>query len=157
MQEWKDELLKLAFHFTHDWNDAEEIAQTTFIKVYRNLQQYDRSRPFRPWILRIHLNNCRSHYRKIQFERLFFTGLISAQSIATPSDSSDITEPIIQSAIDHLSWKQRSVFVMIEIEAQSVEATAEMLQCASSTVRVHLMRAKQNLQNRLKKAGISYE
>lgn len=49
----------ICYSIIGDWHEAEDLTQETLIKVFRNLDKFDRSRPLRPWIMRIALNTCR--------------------------------------------------------------------------------------------------
>lgn len=57
VQTYYFQALRAAFFITQDKWLAEDIVQTVFIRVYENIQQYDRQRPFRPWFLQIITND----------------------------------------------------------------------------------------------------
>ncbi len=156
IREFGDDLLKIAYHFVHDWDEAKDITQTTFIACYRNLRRYHPARPFRPWLLRIHLNNCRSAHRRHRRRLLRETVLDETTEDATRIDNGN-DEAIIWRQIDRLSAKQKAAFVLVEIESYSSHDAAEILGCTDSTVRVHLARAKRKLREQLKYYGIGYE
>jgi RNA polymerase sigma factor CnrH len=151
LQEYRDELLRVAFHFLQDWDEAEDVTQLTFIACFRHLRQYDPSRPFRPWLLRIHWNQCKSAARRRQLRRLFFAPVEQADpSIAGPEPGD---ETLILREIHKLPFKQRTAFILVEIENYSPMEAAQVLHCADSTLRVHLARAKQKLRERLLRYG----
>ena len=148
---WQRTLLRMAYRFTGNWADAEEITQTTLIRVYRSLSSFKPGNPFEPWLFRIHLNNCRSYCTRRKWERLLrvpLTDLIETPAAKAAHDSG-IDRQITQ-AVEMLPWRQRSVFSLIELEEFSINEAAELLGCAEATVRVHLHRAKQTLKKRLK-------
>jgi RNA polymerase sigma factor (sigma-70 family) len=151
---YSDELLRIAYHFVRDWDEAKDITQKTFIACYESLRRFDVNRPFRPWLLRIHVNQCRSASRRRQRRLLHFFELPEppAQEATEVGD-----EELIWRQIHRLSAKQRAAFILIEIEQFSTPEAAKLLNCAESTVRVHLARAKQNLREKLKPWGIGYE
>ena len=146
-----DELLRIAYHFVRDWDEAKDVTQKTFVACYEALRRYDPARPFRPWLLQIHLNQCRSASRRRQRRLLRFFELTEppSQDMATAGD-----EDLIWRQIRRLSGRQQAAFVLIEIEQLSTREAAEVLKCAESTLRVHLARAKENLRERLKLWGI---
>ncbi|MDK9698610.1 MAG: RNA polymerase sigma factor [bacterium] len=142
--------MKTAYHFTGSWDDAEDITQTTFIKAYYNLAKFDVSRPFRPWLFQIHLNNCRSFYRRRRWELLLRMPLQKAEAKLTGKAADPDSEEKIRAQIDRLSWQQRAAFLLHEVEGYPPEECAESMKCSVATFRVHLFRAKQTLQKRLR-------
>lgn len=146
---YRQPLLRVAFRFTGNWQDAEELAQTTFIRVYRSLYQYKQALPFEPWLFRIHLNNCKSFHRKRQWERLFRIPF----GDVTATSASEVRDPTIEQriaeAVAMLPWRQKAAFSLIELEENSIAEAAQLMGCAEATVRVHLHRAKQTLRKQL--------
>lgn len=144
----------MAYVFVRDWDEAKDVTQRTFVACYDSLSRYDSTRPFRPWLLRIHLNQCRSASRRRQRRLLRFFPLDEnlAEETELPGD-----EELIWRQIRRLSAKQRDAFILTEVEEMSVREAAEILKCAESTLRVHVARAKQNLRERLHRLGIGYE
>jgi len=155
IREYGDDLLRIAYHFVHDWDDAQDVVQTTLIACYRNLRRYDATRPFRPWLYRIHLNVCRSAAR--QRKRAAQHVPLSEAADRSQAEQPIGDEALIWTQIERLSSKQKAAFIMIEIENWSSREAAEALGCAESTLRVHLARAKQNLRNYLSQYGFGDE
>ena len=69
VRQYSDDLLRLAYHFVHDWEEAQDLTQITWIRCFRNLRRYDPQRSFRPWLYRIHLNVCKAAARQRQLRR----------------------------------------------------------------------------------------
>jgi RNA polymerase sigma-70 factor (ECF subfamily) len=159
IQEFGDDLLRLAYHFLHDWFEAEEVTQLTFIACYRRLKRYDPRRPFRPWLFRIHLNLCKTAAkRRLRHTARFLPADESHDQRAHENrDSAVGDEELILREIHALTPKQTAAFVLLEIENMSTKEAAEILLCSESTVRVHLARAKKTLRERLKRYGIESE
>src|SRR3989337_1145960 len=59
-------IFRLAYLLLGDADDAEDIAQETFIHAYRALHRFDPTRPFRPWLMRIATNLCRNWHRRLR-------------------------------------------------------------------------------------------
>jgi RNA polymerase sigma-70 factor (ECF subfamily) len=149
VNEYRDELLRIAWHFVHDWEEAGDITQETFIRCFRNLSRYDSAQPFKPWLYRIHLNCCRSASRNWWRRITTLRSVVEADAVApeTPFDEED---GAIRKAIERLSKNQKAAFIMIEIEGRTSKEAAELLGIAESTLRVHLARSKENLRKDLK-------
>ena len=154
VQEHREELLRMAFHLLQDWDEAQDVTQATFIACFQHLRKYDPSRPFRPWLLSIHWNRCRTAVRKQQRRRFLFAPVDEEGPAVDPQDAGD--QGLILREIHRLPLKQRAAFVLVEIENFSPQEAAKMLRCADSTLRVHLARAKHRLRERLLLHGIGY-
>ncbi|BAH41242.1 hypothetical protein BBR47_02650 [Brevibacillus brevis NBRC 100599] len=61
---YKDKIFQLAYRMVGNRQDAEDIAQETFLRVYANLHSYDDSYKFSTWIYRIATNLCIDRGRK---------------------------------------------------------------------------------------------
>jgi RNA polymerase sigma factor (sigma-70 family) len=149
-------LLRIAYHFVGDWDDAEDVAQTTLLRVFSSLHRYDSARPFSNWLLGIHLNNCKSYYRRRRLERIIRVPLdaLTAPPSVDP-DNQDGVLAIIQRQIEKLTWKQQAAFVLMEIEERNSQEAADLMNCSPATARVHLSRAKSNLKQSLQRLGIN--
>jgi RNA polymerase sigma-70 factor, ECF subfamily len=156
IREHNEDLLRIAYHFVHDWDEAQDITQSTFIACYRHLKKYDPQRQFRPWLYRIHLNHCKTAARRWLRRSKQRASLEEAESLS-PHEFSSGDERIILRQIQQLSPKQKAAFIMVEIENLNSKEAAECLGCSDSTLRVHLARAKQNLRTRLKQLGFDNE
>jgi RNA polymerase sigma factor (sigma-70 family) len=155
IREYSDDLLRIAFHFVHDWDEAQDLTQLTLIKCYRGRARYDPNRPFRAWLYRIHLNTCKGAARRAARRRRREIRLDDAPELsAVPVESGD--EELIRRQIARLSARQRTAFVLIAIEGLSSAEAAYVMGCSDSTARVHLARAKETLHTELTKLGLSY-
>ncbi len=150
-------LLSMAFRYFHDWEDARDVTQSTFIKVFNNLKRYRTDQPFTPWIYKIHLNSCRSYYRKMKLRKNVLSSLFADDPETTEIENSEGDLLIILRCVDRLTWKQKTAFTLMEIEGFSSEEAAGIMGCKPGTVRVHLNRARNNLQTKLKALGYSNE
>jgi RNA polymerase sigma-70 factor (ECF subfamily) len=153
VQQYSAELLSFAERMLGDHENAQDATQTTFIKLFANLHRYKQDHPFRPWLFKIHLNTCRTHYRKLKRHHTDSLDYPLGDSNAGREVTEGPNLELIQACIDRLSWKQSTAFQLVEIEGFNAEEAGMTMQCATATVRVHLMRAKRNLQSMLKEAG----
>jgi RNA polymerase sigma-70 factor (ECF subfamily) len=151
---FNEPFLRIAYRFTLDWEDARDVTQTTFIRAYRSLRRYKQGRSFRAWIFAIHLNNCRSAWRKARRRRELLRPLDEASDTAAPAGAHEV-DPAILRAIHGLSSRQCTAILLIELDACSTQEAAAFMGCSESTVRVHLARARANLRHRLRRLGLS--
>ena len=66
--------------------EAEDAAQETFLRVYRNLHRYDTARPFKTWILSIASNHCIDRLRKRRMRLVSLDDEPTAAALALRSD-----------------------------------------------------------------------
>ncbi len=155
VRQYSADMLRIAYHFVHDWDEAQDLTQDSLIRCFQSLRRYDLQRPFRPWLYRIHLNVCRAAARRRQRRR--------SREIAFDESRHDLpTEirvddsPLILQQIARLPMRQKAAFILIEIEGLNSSEAAYILGCADSTLRVHLARARLTLRENLTKLGIGY-
>ena len=142
-------LMKLAFQYSQDWDDSADITQDTFIKAFRHLNSYDLSKPFEPWLYRIHINTCKNFVRRQSVKRLFLGKYtVPKMSDQIPND----IQPILD-CVNRLSFKQRTAFILIELDGMSSTEAGVIMKCSPETARVHLHRAKTTLKNLLTNIG----
>jgi RNA polymerase sigma factor (sigma-70 family) len=129
--------------------DAEDVAQTTFLKAYRAMEKGDRPRHPRKWLITIAHNTCRSRMRDAKRrpqEVSLETQVTDAAAIRTNEDV-DVGELV--HALGALSFNQRSALVMRELEGRSYAEIAEVLDLSSSAVETLLFRARRAIREQL--------
>src|SRR5204862_2131382 len=60
IEQFQSEVFGLCFRILVHRQDAEDVAQETFLRVFRSLRRWDATRPLRPWVLGIAVNRCRT-------------------------------------------------------------------------------------------------
>ena len=129
--------------------DAEDVAQTTFLKAYRAIEKGDRPRHPRKWLITIAHNTCRTRMRDAKRrpqEVSFETQIADTAAIQTHEDV-DVGELV--HALGSLSFNQRSALVMRELEGRSYAEIAEVLDLSSSAVETLLFRARRAIREQL--------
>jgi len=150
-----------AYQIVGDEEDAKEIAQATFIRLWKVLGKYKPDQSFDTWLYRITTNLAIDRYR--------LRGPARA-SVALPDDEEPPYEPsarpaatgdpladltgrelgrIFQTIAQRLGARQRAIFVMSQIEGLPTEEIARIMGISHSTVRNHLFQARRSLQEAL--------
>lgn len=155
---YRERLIRIGYRYLHDWDEAVDLSQETFIRAYQSLATYDPTKKFDSWLIRIMVNLCidRIRHRSLFEKHLFrYEDTIHAPS-KTPDDALESARQIdlLQKAIGQLNDRQQSAFILRELEGLSFEAIADILKCTQTTVRVHLFTAKKKLQKLLKESGL---
>lgn len=135
---------------------AEDAAQEVFIRAYRSLDRYDRSKPFIAWILRIASNYCIDVVRRRAKEAQIFGNEELERADLRSEAPSAIAELLsreraarLSAAIAALPDKQRIPLVLAYYEEASYDDIASMLGITRNHVGVLLLRARQALRRRL--------
>lgn len=131
--------------------DADDLYQETWIKVVKNIGQYDESKGFEPWLTTICVNNYRNQLRRIARSPIFnrFSGNDVKDSIfnnaaARPTaDEKDYTA--LYEAIDKLPAKLRIAVILFYFQDMDTAATARALSIAVGTVKSRLNKARKLL------------
>ena len=132
--------------------DAEDVAQTTFMKAYRAIQRGDRPRHPRKWLITIAHNTCRTHARdgSRRPQEVAFDDEVT-EPTAPPSEP-DVDMSELVKALGALSFNQRSALVMRELEGRSYTEIAAALEISGSAVETLLFRARRVLREQLEGA-----
>jgi RNA polymerase sigma factor (sigma-70 family) len=129
--------------------DAEDVAQTTFLKAYRAMEKGDHPRHPRKWLITIAHNTCRTRMRdekRRPQEVPLETQITDTVAIRT---NEDVDVGDLVHALGALSFNQRSAFVMRELEGRSYAEIAEVLDLSSSAVETLLFRARRAIREQL--------
>jgi len=132
--------------------DASDVTQQTFLKVFRTIQQFSGGSRFETWLHRVTVNECLQHTRSRNRrpEVALATEPVAAGS--TPGAASESSE-LLQAALNRLEPDLRTVFVLREIEELSYADLAETLDVSAGTVASRLNRARTQLRELLTQLG----
>ncbi|MEO7917918.1 MAG: sigma-70 family RNA polymerase sigma factor [Thermoanaerobaculia bacterium] len=136
-----------------DAEDARDVAQLTFVRVWENLHRYDSAWAFSTWLFRIAgnlaIDALRSRRTRSRTEAENFRLLQGGGAKTQPEGPLDLERQEVRRIFDAcalvLSEKQRLVFVLREFEEKESREIAEILDCRESTVRNHLFQARRLL------------
>lgn len=153
----RGQVVRIAFQITGDLDDALDVAQGVFLKLWKGLGSYDAKRRFDTWLYRVTVNAAIDLVRS-QGPRGSLQPLpeepADLGSGATGSEQEaavDFAE--LQRAFLHLAArlapKQRTAFVLKEIEGLSTVEVARIMEVTESTVRNHLLQARRILRTGL--------
>jgi len=145
--------------YERDLHRVEDLAQETFLKAWRALDQFDGRAPFEHWLSRIAVRTAIDHVRREQRRRNEI-GLsdLGEDALNWLQDGNPAKEPnardsaeILHMALRGLSPSDRAVIVMQELEGRSVREMAEILGISGVAVRVRALRARLRLKNVLER------
>ena len=157
MQRYEARLIRYGRRYLARNEDIEDVSQNVFLKTYENIQSYDVSYRFSPWIYRIAHNAFVNVLRKQKhrtFEFFDFDTLVSPLSFTQPKETeaeSSKLQTVIEEHLSELSPKYREVIVLHYFEELSYEEIADVLHIPLGTVGVRLSRARTLLRQTLSK------
>ena len=160
VRRYQDRLLNFVYRFLGRYDEAEDIVQDTFLKVYRNKEAYQNIARFSTWIYTIAGNLAKTELRKRKRRKLFSLGHLgvedrdyeipsTAQSPEALADSA-LQEEAIQRAIQSLPEKFRTVIILRDIQELSYEEISKIVGIPLGTVKSRVNRARLKLQELLK-------
>jgi len=156
IKKYQQGVFRTSMGLVHNSEDAEEITQDVFVKVYQSLSSFNGKAAFSTWLYRIAVNTSLNYLRKKK-RKNFWTGLTELLQVASKDKSIEtiITErsdnAVIQQALDALPEKQRLAFVFSKYEELPQKQVADIMNISEGGVEQLLIRAKNNLKKILEK------
>jgi len=139
---------RVGYLLTGNRQEAEDIAQETFIKVYQAISRYRPGLPFKPWLYRIAINTSRSAGRKKK-SRPETTGLNENEASLTDAAESVSAELDALGVVKMLPPDYRPVVILRAVEGLSFSEISGILEMPEPTARTKFHRAKALLKARL--------
>ncbi|MCU0849112.1 MAG: sigma-70 family RNA polymerase sigma factor [Spirochaetes bacterium] len=162
---YKDMIFNLCFRITCDYDEANDCAQETFIKVYRSLGGFQFRSSFKTWLYRIAINTCRSRIsskkRKINGKTVSMESIINPEArFSGPGRNADSDpafnyekkefEVEIQEALASLPEDERMLVVLRDIDNRSYDEIITVTGINEGTVKSRLSRARHRLRSSLR-------
>jgi len=157
-------VLNLCLRFTHNRNDAEDLAQEVFIKIYQAAPRYEVKASFTTWLYRITVNLCMNYQRRKKILQFFSLNhrkgsefqvedrileFAAGEQPDTEFEKQELQQ-LVQNAIQSLPDNQKTVLILHRYNNLSYKEIAEALEITVGAVESRLHRAKENLRKRLK-------
>lgn len=144
--------MSIALRYAESRDEAAEILNDAFMKVFTNIKDYDPERAFKPWLRRILINTAINHYHSKKSHREMDSVEIADETLGREEKIiPGITYDEIIEMVQQLSPAYRTVFNLYVIEGFKHREIAEMLDIAVGTSKSNLAKAKKNLQSILEK------
>jgi len=159
---YSDRLFRIILRLTQSHGASEDILQDTWIKVMRKIHQYDSSRPFFSWLMRIAVNGCRDYWRKEHRRRIWKNSFLSSKNGGSKLEETFIQEDnemrenqvMISHALSKISQKLREVVVLKFYNGMTYEEIAQVLDIPAGTVKSRLHYALNKLKDHLILEGV---
>ena len=146
----------VGLRYLDDRDDVLEVVNDSFIKVFKAIQFYNETQPFKAWLRRIIVNTAIDLRRKnLKFQNN--VDIEEAVYVGKQAEAIDqLSAQDILKLLNLLPAVQKTVFNLYEIDGYSHDEIGEMLSIPVSTSRVYLSRAKEKLRSYLNQQEKSY-
>jgi RNA polymerase sigma-70 factor, ECF subfamily len=164
VEKYRQPILNLTYRMVGDLGEAEDLAQTAFVQVYRFAQRYREDARFSTWLYTIARNLCLNEIRRRQRhptdslesarDRDDDRGPHQMADIRSPSPPEELLraelEEKVQQALNSLPPKQRLAVLLCRDSDLSYEDIANVLRCSVSATKSLIHRGRETLKKRLK-------
>ena len=157
-QYWR-KVFNVAYKFVGKHDEAEDLAQDIFLKIFKSLDTFDRRANFQTWLISVSRNLCIDHYRSVRKER---------ETIDRDADANELTpatrEPgpiaaleqrdrvaLLRKALAALPDTLRTAVLMRDIQELSYQEIADKLRLPEGTVKSRINRGRTELARQVKK------
>jgi RNA polymerase sigma-70 factor (ECF subfamily) len=157
VERYQSKVFSIIYGILRNHNDAEDIAQQVFAKIYFSIGNFDFRSSLLTWIYKITVNECYDYLRKKRVRKLVYESDFSDEDSLQMENSQtavDHTVPVDQTLerrdlllklLDKISEEDRMLILMKEVEGHSVEELAQMTGMNENTIKVKLFRTRQKL------------
>ena len=157
VERYQAKVYSIIFGILRNRNDAEDIAQQVFAKVYFSINNFDSRSSLLTWIYKITVNECYDYLRKKRVRKLVYESDFSEEDSRKMENSESVSDhqPAVDQSLarrdlaikllEKLSEEDRQLILLKEVEGHSVEELAERTGLNENTIKVKLFRARQKL------------
>ena len=149
---YSPKLFAICLRYARNREDAQDIFQEAFIKVFDQIHKYNFQGALGAWLRKLFINVALNYYR--YDKTTLSTDIQTIEISQTPLQIEELTNKELLETISKLPDRQRMIFNMIEIEGYSYQETSELLGENQSTLRGLNYKAKKNLQELLTQQNI---
>lgn len=157
VERYQAKVFSIIYGILRNHNDAEDIAQQVFAKIYFSIQNFDFRSSLLTWIYKITVNECYDYLRKKRVRKLVYESDFSEEDALRMENSETAAEQgpgvdsrlaqrdLVVKLLDKLSPEDRTLLLLKEVEGHSVEELSQMTGMNENTIKVKLFRARQKL------------
>ena len=157
-QYWR-KVFNVAYKFVGKHDEAEDLTQDIFLKIFKSLDTFDRRANFQTWLISISRNLCIDHYRSVRKERETIdrevdTGEL-APATAEPGPVAALEQrdrvALLKQALSALPETLRTAVLMRDIQELSYQEIADKLRLPEGTVKSRINRGRTELARQIRK------
>ena len=157
-QHWR-KVFNIAYKFVGKHEEAEDLTQDIFLRIFKSLDTFDRRANFLTWLISVSRNLCIDHYRSVRKERQTIDRGVDAGELSpASSDESPMAAleqrdrvALLRHALTALPPTLRTAVVMRDIQERSYQEIAAELGLPEGTVKSRINRGRTELARRIRK------
>ncbi|MDN3724808.1 sigma-70 family RNA polymerase sigma factor [Aequorivita sp. SDUM287046] len=154
---YKDLVFTLAIRMLKNREEAEEVSQDTFIKIFKALPKFKGESKLSTWIYKVGYNSCldrlkkcKNRYVEVSIEDSFGANQLKSVENALEALETAEQQQTIQSCLHQLSGKDSFLLTLFYFDELSLEEISKIVDIAPNTVKVNIHRARKRLATILK-------
>ncbi|RDI45784.1 sigma-70 family RNA polymerase sigma factor [Falsibacillus pallidus] len=150
MDLYGEELKRLAYSYTKNWMQTDDLIQEVFLSIYQKLHTFNGKSALKSWIYSIAINKCKDylrswHYRKLQLtDHWMTTGKTQGNGPMENVIQQDENKKLIEAVLE-LPIKYREVIVLFYYKDMNIDEICQMLSLSPSAVKTRLHRGREKL------------
>jgi RNA polymerase sigma-70 factor (ECF subfamily) len=150
---YRRKVFNIAYKFVGRHDEAEDLTQDVFLKVFKSLRTFDRRANFSTWLISVSRNLCIDHYRSVRRERELVNHDVDVVTIVRPTGR-DTPQAMLErrdrvatlrTALDKLTPSLRAAIMLRDIQELSYQEIAERLGVPEGTVKSRINRGRTEL------------
>ena len=155
VEQYQAYAFKLAFRIVCNEEDAKDVVQESFIKIWRNINNYNSSIKFTTWMYKIVTNSAIDLYRKnarqssISLDETINTVSEIQQNSTNKNQDNKELSILIRKMADGLPEKQRLIFVLRDLQEMDSQEVQEILEISETTVKSNLYHARKTIKEKI--------
>src|SRR5687768_17821321 len=159
VRQHRRKVFNIAYKFTGRHDEAEDLTQDVFLKIFKSLHTFDRRANFQTWLVSVSRNLCIDHYRRVRKERETVDRDVDAGELTPASgdlspfvvlERSDRRE-LLRRGLDGLAPTLRSAVMLRDIHELSYQEIADRLGVPEGTVKSRINRGRLELGRQIRK------
>ena len=162
---YQAKVFSIIYGILRNHNDAEDIAQQVFAKIYFSIGSFDFRSSLLTWIYKITVNECYDYLRKKRVRKLVYESDFSEEDAQRMEASDPAIDPspavdkrlaqrdLAVKLLERVSAQDRTLILLKEVEGHSVEELAAITGLNENTIKVKLFRTRQKLLKAAQRLG----
>ena len=151
-QNWR-KVFNVAYKFVGKHDEAEDLTQDVFLKIFKSLNTFDRRANFQTWLISVSRNLCIDHYRSVRKERETINRDVDANDLSpvartvSPHQALEQRDRVVllRIALDKLAPTLRTAVMMRDIQEMTYQEIADRLRLPEGTVKSRINRGRTEL------------
>ncbi|MCC7125957.1 MAG: RNA polymerase sigma factor [Acidobacteria bacterium] len=165
VRQHRRKVFNIAYKFTGKHDEAEDLTQDIFLKIFKSLHTFDRRANFQTWLVSVSRNLCIDHYRSVRKERETIDRDIDAGQLTpasnTPSAYAELElrgrVDLLRRAMDELQPTLRTAVMLRDLQELSYQEIADRLHLPEGTVKSRINRGRTELARQIQRLRVELE